>query len=438
MLWNSQVAQLFNKMGVIYSTQANNLRKQETAKALDLYHSEALKHLETRLQELFSEPEKMTKVTLNVIKKIIHQQATTFREPPTRILEGSEADQNLFAAICQDCSLDIVLKQCSRLLKLLKSLLLKVVWVDDKIRLDIIIGNIIEYIQTSDTPYDLKSVLIIDYGSSNRVEDVEYSFWDEEVFKRLDYRLNTIQEESNPYNGKLPFIPLFDTYNSSSSFWLPLDDSLISCQESINEKLTDLLYIIRQQGFGVGWIRSEAGTAGTLRTDPGVLVELQGEKSALGFESQQSEIAEIVDAIQKLISWTAISQGLSAGSMSTDPVEQSGLSKIVDTRELSEIRQDDLQLWRGYEREIFNTLRLVWNTHSKKKLSDSATLSIDFADPKAQIDPKTQATAWDLQLAMGVISAVDIAMEKNKDLKTREDALAFLLQVREEQRQLSE
>ena len=38
---------------------------------------------------------------------------------------------------------------------------------------------------------------------------------------------------------------------------------------------------------------------------------------------------------------------------------------------------------------------------------------------------------------MGVISPVDIAMEKNPDLKTREDALAFLLKVQAENKELS-
>ncbi len=436
MLFQSSVSNITNLMSLQASSTANEARKIAHAKALDLYHSQGLTHLEQRLAEVFSEPDKFTLVTLNIIRKIINQQASIFREPAKRTLEGTEADQKLYSQICEGCSLDLVLKKCSHLVKLLKSILLKVVWVEDKLRLDAITGNLIQDIQTYDSPYDLKSVLIIDYGQTSRIEDIQYSYWDSEVYKRLDHRYNILEEIENPYNGTLPFVPLFDSYNISNSFFQPLDDSLISLQESINEKLTDLLYVIRMQGFGVGWIRTETGTAGSLQTDPGTLVELKGEKSALGFESQKSEIEEIVSAIDKLIKWTAISQGLSAASMSTDPTEQSGLSRIIDTRELAEARVDDKENFRMLERNIFSTMRTVFNFHSNKKLSENALLSIDFADIKQTVSGKEQAQADDLKIAQGVLSPVDVLMRENPDITDRETALSHLLSIREELKEL--
>ena len=194
MLFQSTVSNVTNLMSLQASSQANEARKLAHAKALDLYHSQGLSHLEQRLAEVFSEPEKFSLVTLNIVRKIVNQQAQTYREPAKRTLEGTEADQRLYSQICEDCAFDLVLKQCSRLVKLLKSLLLKVVWDEDKIRLDIISGNLIQDVQTYDSPYDLKSVLIIDYGQTNRIEDVEYSYWDTEVYKRLDYRFNILEE----------------------------------------------------------------------------------------------------------------------------------------------------------------------------------------------------------------------------------------------------
>jgi hypothetical protein len=41
-------------------------------------------------------------------------------------------------------------------------------------------------------------------------------------------------------------------------------------------------------------------------------------------------------------------------------------------------------------------------------------------------------------LDLGIIAPVDIIMERNPYLKNREDALAFLVQLQEEQRALSE
>jgi len=98
------------------------------------------------------------------------------------------------------------------------------------------------------------------------------------------------------------------------------------------------------------------------------------------------------------------------------------------------MRQDDIALFRSYEKQIFNVLRTVWNTHSKKKLSETAKLSIDFADPKQKLSEKDQAQADDLKIAQGVLSPVSVYMRDNPDIESREDALAHLMKIKEENR----
>ena len=124
--------------------------------------------------------------------------------------------------------------------------------------------------------------------------------------------------------------------------------------------------------------------------------------------------------------------------MSTDPTEQSGLSKFVDTRELSEMRIDDKENFRMLERNIYSTMRTVWNTHSAKKLSENSLLSIDFADVKQTTSMKEQATADDLKIAQGVLSPIDILMRENPDITDRDTALAHLLKIKEEIKELNE
>jgi hypothetical protein len=146
-----------------------------------------------------------------------------------------------------------------------------------------------------------------------------------------------------------------------------------------------------------------------------------------------------VAAVDKLIKLACVSQGLSAASFSTDLSDrQSGTAKQVDRTELEELRVEDAALWRGFEKQLFNLMRTVFNYHNPaRKLSDAAALKIDFADPKLPSDDATRSAAWDAQFAMGVISAVDIAMELNPDLKDRDEAMAHLLKIREESKTLS-
>ncbi len=208
----------------------------------------------------------------------------------------------------------------------------------------------------------------------------------------------------------------------------------------INLKLTDLCYLLAQQSFGVGFIKSGKG-GGSVHADPGTLIELPLDKDAeIGFVSQQSEILAVVEAIDRLIKWGAMSNGLSVSTVDTKSTREfSGVAKLVDTQELLELREDDKTIWRVYEKQLFNLIKSVWNIHNPKdRISNEAALTVDFSDPRPIISPKDQAVAWESQLSMGVISPVDIVLERNPDLGTRENALAHLLQIQEEQRQLAE
>ena len=434
MLFQSQVPIIFNRLNLQADSAASLTRKTETAKRLDLYHDAQLDHLETRLNQLFSDPSSMVQVCLNITKKVINNLAQVYREAPVRIIEGTDSDKELFAGIIEAMALDVKLKLASRYAKLLKTILLRPVWRNERLDLDILTGNILD-VETGETPEILSKVLVTDFGTSDKIEEVEYSYWTPETWQRLDYRGQVKEEAPNPY-GVLPFLSIFDYPPPSSSFWLPGGDDLVSLQEAVNLKLTDLLYLLSTQSFGVGFIKGGQG-GGSLKVDPGSLVELS-ENGELGFAHQQARIEEVVGAIDKLIKWGCVSHGLSAASMSTDPQEASGLSKLVDTRELKEVRAEDVALWRSYEGKLFSLIRTVWNAHNPtKKLSESATLKIDFCDPKPETDPKTQAEAWEKLLGFGVISPVDIALERNPDLKNREEALAYLLTIEKENRELN-
>ena len=437
MLFHSTVPDLIRRLNIRADSKANQLRKLDTVKRLDLYTGKHAAHLEEQLNRLFSEPDKLPQAWLNITKKVVNNLAQVYQEPPTRTVEGTDQDREIFAEIASQTRLDVKLKQATRLLKLLKTICIRPVWRNGRMDIDLLTGNILD-VETGDTPEDLKKVLITDYGQSNRVQEIEYSLWTAEEFRRLDYRGNEIKSEPNPY-GVLPFLPVFDYAPTGSDFWLPGGEDLIQLQEAINLKLTDLLYLLSTQSFGVGWIKGVPG-AGNLRVDPGSLVELPAEKeAALGFVHQEARIEEVVAALDWLIKQTGISHGLSAASLSTDPQEASGLSKLVDSRELQEMRRDDIALWRSYEHQLFALTRLVWNVHNPtRKVTEKAAIKLDFADPRPEVEPQTQTQVWDSLLSMGVISPVDIVLERNPDLKTRENALAFLLQLQEESRALSE
>ena len=72
-------------------------------------------------------------------------------------------------------------------------------------------------------------------------------------------------------------------------------------------------------------------------------------------------------------------------------------------------------------------MRIIFNVHSPKKLSESTTLKIDFAEVSQKISAKDQAVADDLKISQGVRSPIDIYMRDNPDVNSREDAMSYLL-----------
>lgn len=264
-----------------------------------------------------------------------------------------------------------------------------------------------------------------------------YSLWSADSFQRLDWRGNVIESQDNPYKA-LPFVACWDSL-PIDDFWVKGGGDLISAQDAVNEKLTDLMYIIRQQGFGVGYIKSgnhgPTGTApfDTVQTNPGSMVQLPSDPNAeIGFVSPEAPIQEVWETIQAIIQQTAIANGLSAHSLTAQPVSESGISKIVSNSELMEKRADDIDLWRRYEARLFELIKLVWNTHNpSKKFSDKTELSIDFAEIKQPSQEIEQSEKWQALIDAGQASPVDWAMARNPDF-SREQAVEHLRQVKKE------
>lgn len=128
----------------------------------------------------------------------------------------------------------------------------------------------------------------------------------------------------------------------------------------------------------------------------------------------------------------AVSNGLPAAALSLDPTEESGVSKLVGNRELEELRRDDVALFTGYERRLFDVFRVVWNTHNPTRpLSYNAALRVNFYDPKPSVSPQDQVKEWGNLMELGLLSPVDVLMERDPDL-TRDDAKVRLLEIRDE------
>ncbi|WP_027368950.1 hypothetical protein [Desulfocurvibacter africanus] len=410
------------------TTILQSRRKQEAQKRLDFYNDKHREHLLGLLAQRFQEPERFQPVFVNVLKKVINNLALVYLEPPKReVLNGSEQDKAIFSEMAESCGLSLKLKIAARQVKLLKTVMLRPVWRQGRMELDLLQPHVLD-VETGDTPEELKAVIVTHFPESGRDEDTVFKRWTAESVTTLDARGHTIGQEPNPY-GVLPFVPLWDGI-PAGDFWLEGGDDLIALQEAINTKLTDLLFIIEKQGFGVGYLKGGEGSElnPVYQVGPGSLVSLP-ENGELGFAAPNAPILDILKSIDFLIKQAAITNGLPASSLSTEAREESGISRLIENRELQEKRSDDIELFRTYEKRLFEVMRVVWNAHNAgRQLSEKAQLSVDFYDLKPKASQGEQIAAWESLLSMGIKDEADIVQEMNPDIKTREEAEAYLLQ----------
>ncbi len=433
--FKSKVPQTIARSIAQAETIETQQRKIDANKLKDYFHGQALEDLKADLIQYSGNIEQLKPVCINIVKKIISRLAQVYQKPATRTVDGSDQDKELFSEIETASRLGLKMKQASRYTKLLKTCLVKVSYRNGKIALDILTPDLLD-IETGKSPDDLKTVTITYYPASGNVRDTEYQRWTEGTFQILDYKGDVITAEPNPY-GCPPFVALHDGL-PLDDFFLPLPLDLISQQEAINLKLSDLLHVISLQSHGQPVSKGLPEKA-MLKIGPNQAINLPADTRDkthdFRFADTNAKIEETVTAIQALINWAYISHGLPASSISSDAKESSGVAKQVDNFELDEMRQDDRELFAGYEQALFNLIRIVNNTHSKKQLSESSTLQVDFAEVKPPISEKEQLEVWDQLMEMGLMSLVDVACRRNPDL-SREDAEQLIFQVREDQRAL--
>ena len=430
MLWNSVAEDVVQKMFREAVEKESRERKDNSIKRLSYYHDEQESYIIEMLEKHHADPGAFSPVFFNVCKKIINQLAMVYMADATRELaDATDRDKVIFNQIVESSNLNLKMKTASRYTQLLKTIMLRPIWRQGKMDLDILTPDILD-IEYGDSPEILKRVMVTHYPQSGESKDIEYSMWTDETYKRLDYNGNTITSEPNPYNT-ITFIPIWDAFPATGGFWLPGGEDLVSVQSTINAKLTDLMLVLEYQGFGVP-VAKGLPMGGRLEIGFNTAIEIENPEGSFTFEKTNSPIQAILNSIQFLASNLALSNGLSAASMSTKPTQESGLSRISGSAELTELRKDQISLFGRYERQLFNMFRLVWNVHNPtKKISDTARLKIDFFDPRPVMSPDKQAELWQAELAMGTLSRTDILMLKNPDL-SKEDAIQKLAEIQAE------
>jgi hypothetical protein len=259
-------------------------------------------------------------------------------------------------------------------------------------------------------------------------------------------------EEGKGYNTKNPYgiVPAVPFFNSDPAhyYFLPINEPLIYANHALNMRITDLNHIAKFQSFGIpvvsgierptsvrqgrpvddfnllrggnatsrfGGVGGNSGFAagGAFRTfDAGMSLFRDGnaDANALGFsigpdsaiavgkdgdfkfEHPNADINGLIRTIQAMADMVRVSHGLRPKHQ--DSLPASGFAVMMDKLGVIEENIRRGKLFREREQQLFQTIKVLWNTHYSKsgdpKFSENARLNVTYVPPEFPTDPMTK------------------------------------------------
>lgn len=376
-------------------------------------------------------------VSVNIVRKIADKRATVYKRAPRRSFEGWDQDKGeaLYSAI----GANVILKKANCMTGLFKTAMLQVIWNDAKAapRLCILTPNILD-VEHNGFPEDPIRVAIT--NAASKETEVTYSDWTADGYSRKDYRGYPIANDGNPGNvnpyGILPFIPLFDRF-PESDFFLKGGQDIVDAQRAVNVALSNIWRATELQAHGqpvtTGVSESDAFSGQYNLTGGGPTRAITLPVGAdFKYAAPDAPVEEMLRAVEFLIKQTAVANDLAANVFELDSKAESGAAKIADSRDLIESRADDLDLWRRYEAQLFDVIKVVSNVNVPGSIPETARLTVDFAEIDETASDSDRLQSYRDRLDMGLWSQVDALLADNPDIRTREDALRTLQERREE------
>lgn len=428
-------------------------RKTETERRLEIYTDNWKGHLLNAVKAQFNKRTRdnvaqLLDTTQNILKRVVYLVSQVYSNGVTRkaILNGNQEETDLrYEELMNDGSIDVKMTEVNRYTNLLGEMAIGLVPKNDKVELIIVTPDLITITQDQTDPTKIDSLTYdVAYCNSVGQEDYKRIYWDiygnHKVFdmnglditaKELPDNPEGINPYKDPFNKDRTIIPFVVTHAKLPiwDFWgwtegLDLVDGTLMC----GVLLTYINYLLKVNSFkqlSLNNIAAKDLPEGLI-LDPLFPLRFSGEgagATVLDFTNDPRPIAEVVkDKINALINAYGISGDLYRASNSG----QSGYALKLSRDELYQRREEQVKVYKYYEQELFEKMRIVNNTaYPLKPINVNAEFYIDFNEMLFSESPDDIRKQWEFDIKLGVKSLVDYMIYINPDM-TPEEAIKKL------------
>ena len=251
--------------------------------------------------------------------------------------------------------------------------------------------------------------------SDGSIQDLKHVYWDDT--RVIIYNENgEIDSETNHNIGMMPIAFTHREY-PIAEFYAAGADDIVSCNESINILLTEANLGMRFQMFGqqviTGFYSDETQTR--LGSDE-LFILPEGSK----FENvaPNANVKGAIDLVKTMMDLCAQNNHLYvsfAESSSDRPT--SGIALKIKDLERFEDFQDDVELWREHEQNLYTVEQAVAKAANLNIPND---FNVDFNEPEYPVTAQDQIALESFELEQGLTTPAELLMKRNKELTIEE------------------
>jgi hypothetical protein len=477
-------------------SEENIKRKQESLRRYEIYNERLEEYLFNILQndrsaDTIAEMSNSVMSSINLCKRIIQEESSIYtKKPERRFGDTEESVEALIMDIYKHGRFNLKFKMANQYFNLQDQCAMQVLPKDGKLKLRVLQPHHYDVVP-SRMDAEKAEVFILSQFDKNRLFDrtdnqndftpqpsgVEYRindrmnnkiadqsdweadrglyvFWTDQFHFTTNANGQIINPETmmpfegevppemlvNPI-GKLPFVDVKE--DTDGEYWQRTGNSTVDFTVQFALMLSDVNFINKYQGFAQP-IVSAMEPPKNLIIGPNQLLFLKKSKNAdpaaqpeFSFASPNPDMMGSIELMKSIVSLFLSSKGQDAGTITADGASAqryaSAIDRLLANIEKFEASEDDFDLFRSVEMQVFELIKL-WQdafsgvTEGGLELSgiipEDTKLDVQFAKPSSEISAEDKLRIIERKLEMGLMSRVEaIAMDREMDLETARETM---------------
>jgi hypothetical protein len=264
------------------------------------------------------------------------------------------------------------------------------------------------------TPSAIMYPILMQPDDISYTEKCQWAYWDESIYVHYDEDGNVIDEYEHGY-GILPFL-FTHREEQIDEFFVDGANDIVDCNEQVNIAMTEMQLGLRFQMFGQPYMTGVDSDKRIERAGSDQILDLP-EGATYNIASPAGDINAVIENIKFQLDLVAQNNHLYVQFAQDGGETPSGIALKIKDLERFEDYQDDLDLWRMYEHELYNIEREI-AAYNNVKLPEK--LKLDFNEPEYPKTVQDQILLDEHRIKHHMIDEPDLLVEYNQDLTRKE------------------